>query len=271
MSNYNRRDFFKKLGGALGISLAGFVTPAISKDLFTKGVHPPQLGTAQLPDEDGFVSIFDGTSLDGWHMSAKTGHSSASNHTSGGEWKIEQGAIWGGQDTPGNGGIIITDKQSYSDFEVALEMKNDFGPDSGLFMRSTEDGTAYQCNIDYRTDGTLGGLYGEGGLGGNPNFENFHFGDTPYEIKETEAPTPLPVLPQAWTYFWRHGQWNEIRARITGNPPRIQTWVNGVNIMDWTDEEVRHSDEGGIALQVHGGGNTVGEWVRYRKIRVKEF
>lgn len=33
----------------------------------------------------------------------------------------------------------------YGDFEVVLEMNNDFGPDSGLFLRSTETGKAYQA------------------------------------------------------------------------------------------------------------------------------
>jgi hypothetical protein len=37
--------------------------------------------------------------------------------------------------------ILITD-EPVGDFEVVLEMNNDFGPDSGLFLRSTEDGTA---------------------------------------------------------------------------------------------------------------------------------
>jgi hypothetical protein len=45
----------------------------------------------------------------------------------------------GSQDVRGNGGLIITDMH-YGDFEVALEMRNDCGPDSGLFLRSTEDG-----------------------------------------------------------------------------------------------------------------------------------
>jgi len=86
--------------------------------------------------EAGFVSIFDGQSLKGWHVSAKTGHSGASKHQTGGKWVVEDGAIIGSQDIPGNGGIIITDEQ-FGDFEVALEMRNDFGPDSGLFLRST--------------------------------------------------------------------------------------------------------------------------------------
>ena len=111
------------------------------------------LMAAQTGDT-GFVPIFDGKSLSGWHVSARTGHSKTSGFKSGGKWTIENGAIIGTQDIPGNGGIVITDAQ-YGNFEVVLEMNNDFGPDSGLFLRSTEDGTAYQAMIDYHAGGNL--------------------------------------------------------------------------------------------------------------------
>ena len=75
---------------------------------------------------------------------------------------IENGAIVGSQDIPGNGGILLTDEQ-FGDFEVVLEMNNDFGPDSGLFLRSDEQETCYQAMIDYHGGGNLMGLYGEGG------------------------------------------------------------------------------------------------------------
>jgi hypothetical protein len=221
--------------------------------------------------DDGFVPLFDGKSLQGWHVSAKTGHSSASKHTTGGKWVVEEGAIIGSQDIPGNGGIIITDEK-FGDFEVSVEMKNDFGPDSGLFLRSTEDGTAYQAMIDYHGRGNLMGIYGEGKLGGKPSVANFSFNGSVTEIVvRTNAPTPLPVLPKSWPYFWRHGQWNELRARIVNNPPTITTWINGVKIMEWTETEKRHPDTGGIALQVHGGGDLTKEFVRYRNIRVKKL
>src|SRR5258708_358630 len=60
--------------------------------------------------DDGYVSIFDGKSLKGWHVSAKSGHSSTSKNKSGGNWRIEDGAIVGSQDIPKNGGLVITDK-----------------------------------------------------------------------------------------------------------------------------------------------------------------
>jgi hypothetical protein len=222
-------------------------------------------------DETGFVSIFDGKSLNGWKVSAKTGHSRTSKNTSGGKWEAKDGAMLGSQDVPGNGGIIITEKE-YGDFEVALEMNNDFGPDSGLFLRSTDTGKCYQAMIDYHAKGNLMGIYGEGLPGGKPNVRNFTFKDAVTDIVIDEyKPFPCPVTAEEWPKFWKHGEWNEVRARIEGNPPKITTWVKGVKFMELTDTEKRHDDKGGIALQVHGGGDYTNQFVRYRNIRVKEL
>jgi hypothetical protein len=220
--------------------------------------------------DEGFVPIFDGTTLKGWHVSGKTGHSRASKNQSGGKWVVQNGAIIGSQDIPGNGGIVITDEQ-YGDYEIVLEMNNDFGPDSGLFLRSTEDGKAWQAMIDYHANGNLMGIYGEG-LDAKPSVRNYTFLDSPENIIEvTNSPVKLPVLPQSWKYFWRHGEWNELRARIVGNPPAITTWINGVKIMEWQEKELRHPAKGGIALQVHGGGDLTKQFVRYRNIRLKRL
>ena len=219
--------------------------------------------------EDSYVSLFDGKTLKGWHVSAKTGHSAKSKNESGGKWVVEDGAITGTQDMPGNGGIVITNAK-YKDFEVVLEMKNDFGLDSGLFLRSTEDGKAYQALIDYYEGGNLMGIYGEG-LGGF-HYRNYTFLKTPDKIKAEEKPIfPLPVDPEKWSSFWKDGEWNELKARIVGNPPTITTWIKGVKFMEWTDKEKRLPDDGGIALQVHGGApeRFFGKTVRYRNIRVK--
>jgi sugar phosphate isomerase/epimerase len=222
--------------------------------------------------EDGFVSLFDGATLKGWHVSAKSGHSRTSNQTSGGDWKVVDGALTGTQDIPGNGGIILTDAK-YSQFEIALEMNNDFGPDSGLFLRSTEDGRCYQGLIDFHAGGSLMGLYGEG-LGGKPHFRFFNFGETESDIILTPNLTPQPVsmTPEQWKTFWKADGWNELKMRITGDEkPTITTWINGKEIMTWTETEARLPVEGHIGLQVHGGGSQVGRFVRYRNIRVKNL
>jgi hypothetical protein len=222
-----------------------------------------QAATPPRTTDTGFLPLFDGKTLRGWHVSDKTGHGT------GGRWVVEQGAIVGSQDKPGNGGILVTD-QAYGDFEVALEMRNDFGPDSGLFLRSTEKGEAYQAMIDYHARGNLMGIYGEG-LSGHIAASNFAFRDLVTDIAPVHGPYPLPVKPEAWPAFWKHGVWNELRARIVGNPPHITTWINGTKWMEWTDTEKRLADTGGIAVQVHGGGDFTKQFVRYRNLRVKEL
>lgn len=242
------------LFAALAFAASASVLPAGDKDKGKK--------------EADYVTLFDGKSLDGWIISAKTGHSSASKNKSGGKWVLQDGAIVGSQDIPGNGGIIHTEKK-FKNFEVVFEMNNDFGPDSGLFLRSTTDGKAYQAMIDYHKDGNLMGIYGEG-IGGKPFVRNFKFLERVTDIEETKSPFALPIKPGDWTKLWTHGKWNELKARIEGNPPRIQTWINGVKFMDFQEEgKARHPDEGHIALQVHGGGDYTKEFVRYRNVRVK--
>ncbi len=218
--------------------------------------------------DKGFVSIFDGKSLAGWKVSAKTGHSGRSKHKTGGRWVAEDGVIVGSQDIPGNGGILITEKE-YGDFEVVLEMRNDFGPDSGLFLRSNDKGQAHQAMIDYHLNGNLMGVYGEG-LSPGYHIRNFTFLNKVTDIKEDKADFKLPISTEKWPSFWKHGEWNELRARITGNPARLTTWIKGVKFMEYTDK-VKRMDKGGIALQVHGGGDYTKQYVRYRKIRVKEL
>lgn len=227
------------------------------------------LSPASWAGDPAWRSLFDGSTLQGWHVSPHTGHSRASGNKTGGRWVVEDGVITGSQDLPGNGGILITD-EAFADFEISLEMKNDFGLDSGLFLRSTEDGTAYQAMIDYHGAGNLMGIYGEGKLGGKPSLANFKFdGDVARIQIRTNTPVAFPIPPESWRFLWRHGQWNELRARIVSNPPTITTWINGVRIMEWTETAKRHPDSGGIALQVHGGGDHTHTYVRYRNIRVR--
>jgi hypothetical protein len=43
-----------------------------------------------------------------------------------------------------------------------MEIKPDWGCDSGLFLRSSEAGEAYQVTLDYLPGGGMGGIYAEG-------------------------------------------------------------------------------------------------------------
>ncbi len=210
--------------------------------------------------------LTDGRTLAGWRPAPGSPHSKASGNRSAGRWFAEAGVIFGSQDMPGNGGLLLT-VADYGDVEVSLETNNDFGPDSGLFLRCTEDGRGYQCLIDYHKGGTIGGILGER-IWKRRGVRNFTFGATPDVIALNENAQSCPVLPEAWPQFWRVGQWNEIRARIVGDPPTITTWINGVQILTHTEPVSQHPARGDIGLQIHGGPNNEGT-VRYRNLRVR--
>jgi hypothetical protein len=212
------------------------------------------LACAQAPS--GFTRIFNGKDLSGWHISQVNHH----GNTKG--WTVKDGVLMGTQDKPGNGGILLTDRK-YRNFEVSLEANPDYGCDGGLFLRSSEKGEAYQVMLDYLDGGTVGGIYGERlqGVGGNTGTGDKSARD--------------------WQKYWKKGEWNQIRARIEGDTPHIQVWMNGHQIVDWTDE-TNHlpggATEGMIAVQVHmtspDGKNPrwlPGRYHRFRNIAVKEL
>jgi hypothetical protein len=201
----------------------------------------------QIPP--GFQPIFDGKDLTGWHISQVNHHGNTKN------WEVENGVLLGAQLPPGNGGILLTDKR-YRDFEISLEVNPDWGCDGGLFLRSNEKGEAYQVMIDYLPGGVVGGVYGEGldgvgaGAKGDPSGKD-------------------------WTKYWKQGQWNTIRARVQGEVPHIEVWINGNQLVDWTDSANHLRDgatDGMIALQVHGGGRWVPQgYHRFRNVAIKEM
>jgi len=245
------------------------VCAAAALCLVSLRAEPPKKDAPPVP-KDQMTRLDDGTSLKGWHVSAKSGHSGTSKNKSGGKWEVVDGAITGSQDIPGNGGLVLTDEQ-FGDFEVRIEMRNDYGPDSGLFLRSTERGQAYQAMIDYHDNGNLMGVYGEG-LSGGIHRRNFSFkGPVTSIVVDQKADFKAPFDAKQWPELWKADEWNELRARIIGNPPTVTTWINGVKTMEFTDTEKRHPDKGSIGLQVHGGGDYTKQFVRYRDIRVKKF
>lgn len=214
------------------------------------------LGVALLPGAsageipEGFTPLFDGETLDGWHVSRENHHGDSQG------WSVDDGVIVGTQDRPGNGGILLTDR-SYGDFEVYLEIRPDWGCDGGLFLRSNEKGQAYQVMIDYLEGGSVGGIYGEGleRLGGEGRVD------------------------RGWRELWREDDWNALRARIEGEAPRIRVWLNGELLVDWTDD-ANHlpggATEGMIALQLHFSNDDVPRWReggrhRYRNVAVREL
>lgn len=210
-------------------------------------VQPPKMSVPA-----GFTPIFNGKDLTGWHVS-KTNH-----HGITPDYHVMHGMIVGTQQPLGGGGILLTDRK-YKNVEVYLEVKPDWGCDSGLFLRSDEAGNAYQVTLDYLTGGTLGGMYGEG-LDG---------------VKDANA-TPKFDAAKLWEKAWKREDWNRVRARIEGDVPHVQAWINDEQVLDFTDT-ANHAagriTEGPIAIQIHGGPDrwVPGGFWRWRVIAVKEL
>jgi hypothetical protein len=210
--------------------------------------------SAQVPK--GFKPLFNGKDLTGWHISAVNHHGTTQ------AWTVKDGVLLGTQDKPGNGGILLTDRK-YKNFEVSLEVNPDFGCDGGLFLRSTEKGEAYQVMLDYLEGGVVGGIYGE---------------RIPGITKDSGTGQKSPAN---WQKYWNKGEWNQIRARIEGDIPHIQVWMNGEQIVDWTDSmnhAVDGATEGMIAVQVHRDDPNAKShrWIpgghhRFRNIAIKEL
>ena len=99
----------------------------------------------QASSEGGWVSLFDGKSLDGFN---KVGDAN---------WRVEDGMIVADK---GNGFLVT--KTDYKDYEIKAEFWVEADSNSGIFIRCTEPGkigaeTCYEVNIwDTRPDPSYG-------------------------------------------------------------------------------------------------------------------
>jgi hypothetical protein len=208
----------------------------------------------------GFTPIFNGKDLTGWHVS-KTNH-----HGTTPDFHVMPGGILAVTQNPlGKGGILLTDKK-YKDVEVYMEVKPDWGCDSGLFLRSNEAGDAYQITLDYLPGGSMGGIYGEG-LQGVSMFSQ--------SLAPEQREAAMARFTENWKRAWKREQWNSVRGRITGDPPHVSAWINDVPVLDWRDTANHAAGgavDGMIAIQSHMGNRWVpgGLW-RWRVIAVKEL
>jgi len=224
---------------------------------------PPTDEGPKVPE--GFTPIFNGKDLSGWHVS-RTNH-----HGTTPEFRVVHGVIVGTQNPRGQGGILLTDRK-YKNVEVYMEIKPDWGCDSGLFLRSSEAGEAYQVTLDYLPGGSMGGIYGERlkGVVGNPGAA-----DLSPEARAKQAEARQAV----WQKAWKREAWNTIRARIEGDVPHITVWINDQLVTDFTDtanHAAGGATDGMIAIQMHNSNEKSPRWVdggfwRWRVIAVREL
>ncbi len=188
---------------------------------------------------DGFTSIFDGKSLDGWEGKA-------------GVFRVEAGAVVAGslkQRIPRNEFLCTTSR--YSDFELRLEARlTGAGDNAGIQFRSERipnhhEVKGYQADMGHMGERNIwGALYDE-----SRRRKFLAYGDNAKLQK----------------VFKKDG-WNRIRIRCEG--PRIQIWVNDLQTVDYRETAKDIPQSGVIALQIHGGAPAEAS---YRNIRLKRL
>ena len=192
---------------------------------------------AAWAEDKGFVSLFDGEMLKGWTQ--RNGLAT---------YRAEDGAVLGRTAKNSPNSFLCTDK-AYCDFELLFEVKVDPGLNSGVQVRSRSskdynDERVHGPQIEITTGpGPSGYIYSEGtGRGWL---------------------SPKRDINDAY----KNDQWNKFRVLAVG--PRIQTWINDVNVEDLRDEA--SSMCGFIGLQVHGVGDRGPFEVRWRNVKIKDL
>jgi len=184
-----------------------------------------------LPGED-WVPLFNGKDLTGWIQVGKE------------KWTVEDGVIHG-QAVTREYGYLRTEK-NYKDFMLALQFKCEGTGNSGVFFHTEfEPGTpkvtqGLQFEIDCALGKHTGGIYGDG-----------------RQWIVWPAPENEIVV--------RRGEWNEYLLKVEGN--RYIARLNGVLMVDFTDPSPRSFD-GGIALQLHSGGEGN---MKFREIYIRDL
>lgn len=205
--------------------------------------------TPDLPTtaEQEFKPLFNGKDLDGWEV---VGGDAA--------FSVVDGEIVGVcKNTTKN--TFLRTKKRYDDFEFRCQFKWDTPGNSGIQYRSHQRPSSderepgrvygYQFELDSSARAWSGGLYEEGRRGWIINLE----GDDEQNTQKRAAV--------------KLDDWNDVVIECKGN--RIRTWLNGVNIVNYKDEDPGWAlTEGFFALQVHSGGS--GQF-RWRNLRIKEL
>lgn len=225
------------------------------KTLFTTIIATAAAGSL-LAQEDGFESIFDGKSLEGWDGEEQF-------------WRVEDGAITGEttKDNPVPYNKFIIWDGEIADFELLLEYKIESG-NSGIQVRSFKNADpkkshsiqGYQADLD-AARGWAGTNYGEG-YGGVLAKRGQKVTLKPDKKDNVVEAIGDPAELQGKI---KENDWNEYRIVAKGNV--IQSFINGVLMSEVIDERPNARADGLLALQLHGGPPMK---VQFKNIRLKK-
>jgi hypothetical protein len=199
----------------------------------------------------GWVSLFDGKTLNGWIHKNGTA-----------TYRVENGTVVG-KTTEGSPNSFLCTERDYADFELEFEVKVDDHLNSGVQIRSkTRDSEKKESEQFGRVYGPQVEIEASGKDGAEAGYI---YGEA------TKLGWLTPESRLKPHKHFKDGEWNKYRVVAQG--PRIQTWINGQPIEDLTHEEIYQSHPSGfISLQVHGIRAGQGPYeVAWRNIRIREL
>ncbi len=197
----------------------------------------PTTATAPPSSADGWINLFDGTSLNGWvHMNGAH------------RFTAEDGAIVGRTvESSASLNSFLCTLQEFADFELELETAIDPVTNSGIQIRTQVRPVAMQGRSFEAAAGRVNGPQVEirRTYKGLPATGHIYG-----EAMGTNWLTSPQKIQEGHPYFVNDG-WNKVR--IVANGPRIQTWVNGQPVEDIVNDAVyKTHPRGFIGLQIHG-------------------
>ena len=240
------------------------------------------------------IYLSNGRDLTAWHKQSEPGI-----HGKGGHWGVTKGGVlFGEQDPPGSGegGLLLSDER-FDEFELEISLRPDWGPDSGIFIRTNEKGEGWQIYVDHHDNGNVGHIRLETKPYSVP-FRPFSFSriqsDKPKLKTQTDARTKNwqmgvyeeTCTPEAFLKAWKADDWNRMRIRCTGEGlfPVIEVWINELKICRLDTFRTTHPgfdrikakdvvvEKGAIGLQVHRGqGWPKGSRVFWKDIRIRKL
>lgn len=193
--------------------------------------------------EEGFVPLFDGTSLRGWILV----------HGKGRGYTVDGGCIVCPED---GGGNLFTEKE-YADFVLRLEWRLWEGGNNGIGIRAPLEGDAAYAGMEIQI------LDDEAELYQKMRLRPAQYTGSIYD-----------VVPARRGFVRRNGAWNE--EEIVADGRRIQVRLNGQLITDADldairDPEVLKKHPGLQRRSGHIGFLGHGTRVEFRNIRIREL
>tara|TARA_B100000524_G_C23606385_1_gene354558 strand:+ start:351 stop:956 length:606 start_codon:yes stop_codon:yes gene_type:complete len=176
------------------------------------------------------ISLFNGENLDGWIIYGTE------------KWYVEDYELVCESGPDKEYGYLGTE-ENFDDFILTLQFKQENNGNSGVFFRSSVDGTKVKgWQVEVAPPGLhSGGIYESYGRG--------------WLIKPDSAKDSVVKM----------GEWNSMKIKVISD--EVTTSINGTEMIKIKDSIIGKGI-GGVALQIHDGG---GIKVRWKNLRIKKL